>query len=154
LLIPPGGELKGKAQIEKNRADIAYLEWVTDYICNRSMNVIPDTVEMSLDSVAYLVHPDYYGKFRMEILKQAQYIKANNISQAFYYQSADYSIPNKIIVRGVTKQSIGQSNPITTEAVLEIGYQIDNKQFRLLSLSRFSKKEYEEYLMKEKLNAK
>jgi type IV conjugative transfer system protein TraE len=149
VIVPPGFELKERATIGVDNASQEYLQTMSGYITQRVMNVTPSNVDKSLESVLYLIHPDYYAKYRVELLNQAKSIKLNNISQSFSVQATEYE-KDRIIVRGIASQKIGQNYGADVESVLEIKYTIENRLFRLLNVGKFQKREYDDYRMKEK----
>jgi type IV conjugative transfer system protein TraE len=148
ILIPPGGDLKGKAVIEKNRADEAYLQWPIETIINRALNLTPSNVRQNLQTILWMVSPDYYASYKADLEKQAAYLEANNLTLSFFTQQTIYE-PGRVIVKGLLRKSIGENYAPLEEAYCVIDYKIDSGRFYLTGISKYSKKEYEEFKAKE-----
>jgi len=149
IIMPPGADIKNKTAIGRTTADNEYLTPMADFIINRTMNVTPSNVIQNLQSILYLVSPEYYGSYKTQLETQAQFIKMNNISQSFFINKTEFT-PNTIAVYGLITRSVGKNDAPSEEAVVEITYVLINSKFILTGIQKYTKKDYQNELVARK----
>ena len=99
VLVPPS--LERPVWVRSDKVSAAYLQEMSRYFSTLILNVTPKSVDSGIDVFLRYVSPAAFGKLRNSMELQAQRLKRNSVSTAFY--PVDYQIKEKareVVVMG------------------------------------------------------
>lgn len=96
--------------ITSDTADKAYIEMMSEQVTERIMNITPSNVVNRFNSILQFLAPATYTETRASLVKQADTISRNNVSQIFYHMKTTVDQQNKVVgVWGEVKRSVGDT---------------------------------------------
>ncbi|EDU9493271.1 type IV conjugative transfer system protein TraE [Salmonella enterica subsp. enterica] len=100
--------------VSQNSADASYLQQMALSFIALRLNVSPETVDGSHNTLLQYIHPGAQNEMKVILAEEAQRIKADNVNSAFFQTSVrvwpDYG---RVEIRGMLKTWIGNSEPFT-----------------------------------------
>lgn len=113
--------------IDSSDASDGYLQEMSTYFILLANNVSPSNVDYQKKLFIDKVNPSQQGALRLELDKQSQRIKRNNLVTMFYIKGFKIdSASNKVVVTGQLDSLIGDKMISSQEKVYRLGYQIIN----------------------------
>ena len=132
VVLPP--KISKPFWVAGNKISKGYLESMGEFISFYLYDISPDTAKNSVDNILTYVEPQYYGIVKKILYQQITYISANDISRVFYPSEINTNIPGKITVIGILKDIIGNKVVNQKQIKLNIGYEIKQGRFWIVSL--------------------
>ena len=132
IVLPP--KISKPFWVAGNKISKGYLENMGSFIAFYLYDISPDTAKNSIDNILVYVEPQYYGIVKKILYKQIDYITANDISRVFYPSSINVDTPGQIKVIGILKDIIGNKIVNQKQIELDIGYEIKQGRFWIVSL--------------------
>lgn len=125
IVVPP--KINNTFWVDSNDASPEYLQEMSTYLIFLINNVSPSTVEYQKELFISKVNPSQQGELTLELDKQAQRIKRNNLVTMYYIKGFRIdSESNKVVITGQLNSLIGDKLISSQEKVYRIGYQIIN----------------------------
>lgn len=113
--------------IDSSDASEGYLQEMSTYFILLVNNVSPSNVDYQKKLFIDKVNPAQQGALRIELDKQSQRIKRNNLVTMFYIKGFKIdAASNKVVVTGQLDSLIGDKMISSQEKVYRLGYQIIN----------------------------
>jgi conjugal transfer pilus assembly protein TraE len=125
IVVPP--KINNTFWVDSNDASPEYLQEMSTYLIFLINNVSPSTVEYQKELFISKVNPSQQGELTLELDKQVQRIKRNNLVTMYYIKGFKIdSESNKVVITGQLNSLIGDKLISSQEKVYRIGYQIIN----------------------------
>ena len=132
VVLPP--KISKPFWVAGNKVSKGYLTDMGNFIAFYLFDISPDTAKYSVNNILTYVEPQYYGIVKKILYQQIDYITANDISRVFYPSSINVDTPGKIKVIGILRDIIGNKVVNQKQIELDIGYEIKQGRFWIVSL--------------------
>jgi len=123
-VVPP--DFQKEYEIRKTSASREYIEQMSIFLLVNAMTVNPDSAVYSTQSFLRWLSPEARGKLETALLGDADWIKSNSVSQAFYARACDFFGPRKLRVTGTLLQWTGGRLITTRDVAIDLRVTIDN----------------------------
>lgn len=125
ILLPP--VVREAFWVDSNDASEGYLQEMSTYLIFLANNVSPSNVDYQKKLFIDKVNPSQQGTLKIELDKQSQRVKRNNLVTMFYIKGFKIdAASNKVVVTGQLDSLIGDKMISSREKVYRLGYQLIN----------------------------
>lgn len=123
-VAPP--DFRTAYDIGPSSASRDYIEQMTAFLVVNALTVNPESADFAAKSFLRFLTPEARGKLETAILGDAQWIKKNQMSQAFYPRVIDHYGPGKLRLTGTLVQWTAGKVVQTKDAAYQITVAIRN----------------------------
>lgn len=134
IIVPPN--VNSQFSVVGNSFSTDYYEEVGRSLSNGLMNLSPDNVDYSFDSIqAYFSsNPDEAIAIKKKLSEDSERIKKDNIYQSFFYLRTIVNHKNnKFTVEGTLRSSTGSILMENVKKSIDFEYKIENKRIKIIS---------------------
>ncbi len=122
-------------QIGPTYASREYLEQMTTFLVTNALTVNPESAEHQMRSFLGFLTPVARGRLESVLMGDAQYIKKNNLTQAFYPRTLDFYSPTKLRVTGTLMQWLAGKVVTERDAAYTITVEVKDYALRVKDFS-------------------
>lgn len=134
VVVPP--TLTKEFWIDKSKASPEYLEQMSVFIATLTGNLAPRNAEYNVDVLLGYIDAERLVEVKDDLKAQAQYIKKNNISQAFYPDSSSINPKEQTaMVEGRVTRHIGDIKVSEEKMRVNLSFKVKDYKMRVTSLS-------------------
>ncbi len=132
-VAPP--DFQKEYEVRKTSASREYIEQMSIFLLVNALTVNPDSAIFSTKSFLRWLTPQARGKLETAMLGDAEWIKSNQVSQAFYARACDFFGPLKLRVTGTLLQWTGGRLIATRDVAIDLRVTIDNYALKIEDLA-------------------
>lgn len=138
-LVPPN--ISKAFTISDGSFDEAYLELISEFLIHKKLNVTPANVHRQYGLLLDYVNAENWSKIQPRLLREANHIKAENISSHFDVTKVDIALDDlKVRFTGTLQKHVG-SRALEPEMVTyEVSLSYEQAEISLHSINRLEKK--------------
>ena len=123
-VAPP--EFRTAYDVGPSTASRSYVEQMSSFLVVNALTVNPESAEFSARSFLKFLTPEARGKLQSAVLGDAEWVKNNNISQAFYSRTIDHYGNNKLRITGTLVQWMAGRLVTNRDVAIDLQIQINN----------------------------
>jgi len=123
-VAPP--EFRTAYDVGISTASRSYIEQMSSFLVVNALTVNPESAEFSARSFLKFLTPEARGKLQSAVLGDAEWVKNNNISQAFYSRTIDHYGSNKLRITGTLVQWMAGRLVTNRDVAIDLQIQINN----------------------------
>lgn len=139
IIVPPN--LERPFWVKGSEMSPEYLEEMARYLSGLAFNATPKSVEGNIEIFLRYVAPEAFGDLRTRMAVQAERVKRDNVSTAFYPVSYQTLVSKRqSVITGDFVTMVGKQVVSTTRRSWRLGYSLESGR---LSVSEFVEVENE-----------
>ena len=123
-VAPP--EFRTAYDIGPTTASRSYIEQMASFLVVNALTVNPESAEFAAKSFLRFLTPEARGKLQSAILGDAEWIKNQNVSQAFYSRTIDFFGSTKLRITGTLVQWTAGRLITSRDVAIDLQVQISN----------------------------
>jgi len=128
-IAPP--DFQREYTVRKTSASRDYIEQMAIFLLVNGLTVNPDSAIYSTKSFLRWLTPEARGKLETALLGDAEWIKSNQVSQAFYPRACDFFGPLKLRVTGTLLQWTGGRLITSRDVAIDLRVAIDHYTLKI-----------------------
>jgi len=123
-VAPP--EFRTAYDIGPTTATRSYIEQMSSFLVVNALTVNPESAEFAAKSFLRFLTPEARGKLQSAVLGDAEWVKNQNVSQAFYPRTIDFFGPLKLRITGTLVQWTAGRLITSRDVAIDLHVQISN----------------------------
>jgi len=132
-VAPP--EFRTAYDVGPSTASRSYIEQMASFLVVNALTVNPESAEFAARSFLRFLTPEARGKLQSAVLGDAEWVKSNNISQAFYSRTIDFFGPTKLRITGTLVQWTAGRLITSRDVAIDLQVHISNSALQIKDFS-------------------